>query len=928
MVVCRHVRATQTSGAAAGGLLRRVPNPPLCFVGRTDEARRLATLLSHAPVALVCGEGGVGKSALVQRVVHDQRERAPSLVRVRPNDDFGLLAAELVLAVGRPAEGSPEALAASALSAVEDDARLMVVEDLHLLPPADAARWLALLTGYARRSRWVLTSRVRPSLPEVQEHVVQLGPLPRAAAQALARACRPEADEETLAAIVDAAGGSPLWIRQLAADPSASDLREGLRAEVSRALAMLSVLHEAVPGAPDDPAARLWSSALESLRARGLIGEGGADGRVHDAIAERVLGRLSPAELTRARQDAARALQTTTDAREQLERLRLQLEAGDVEAALSTLSAHRAWIAQGHGPRLWSLLAGALDPRLETTRMQVALAVGTHTSLGWLTSQPRPTRPAALEAWVEGLIRSGRARRAVEELQASPADDVALALLLGRALSDAGYPERAVRHLRALRPEGDGPRARRDLALARAHHHAGHEREAVELARRLRAAFSALPESLVAECQEVLSMIGLEPDEGRRPRSTEGLIYRGIRLATSGRLARSSELFTRVLGGFDLPAGSGVLASVASEILSVARGRYEGLEGRARHRVHEAERLGNATLYHAAYILERVASLGRAWAFDEIPWAPSIPPPTGAPARYLALARVCHRARRGEPIDEASVPRIEASDGPLLACLTQLAEAHVRLLGGDAERACFLAAQAAQATTRSGLGLFQGEAVLTRVYAELALGRRVEVRRGAAELTRVAESLGSKRYRVLAELVRLAVETEPDVPALFRIAGQADASPTAARVASALLGEAPTPDRLDHLLTSALAASWTTRVEPLRPGQAAAWVFDAEARRVHLPRGTLEMSPQACRLLDGMFALGGRASLADLAEVAWALDAFHPLRDSKRIHVAIRRLRRQLEDDASSPTRVLTDPDGYALGAPVGRLVPAAAQRT
>lgn len=79
-------------------------------------------------------------------------------------------------------------------------------------------------------------------------------------------------------------------------------------------------------------------------------------------------------------------------------------------------------------------------------------------------------------------------------------------------------------------------------------------------------------------------------------------------------------------------------------------------------------------------------------------------------------------------------------------------------------------------------------------------------------------------------------------------------------------------------------------------------------------------SPLSARLLAGILSRGGEASLPQLASIGWGLDDFHPLRDSKRIHVAIRRLRTRLEADASDPTRLVTTTDGYRVGpdAPAG----------
>ena len=76
----------------------------------------------------------------------------------------------------------------------------------------------------------------------------------------------------------------------------------------------------------------------------------------------------------------------------------------------------------------------------------------------------------------------------------------------------------------------------------------------------------------------------------------------------------------------------------------------------------------------------------------------------------------------------------------------------------------------------------------------------------------------------------------------------------------------------------------------------------------------MSLSPLALRLLNCLFEAGPEgASLGQMAERIWGIDDFHQLRDSKRVHVAVRRVRTLLEDDPSVPTRLRTVDEGYAL---------------
>jgi DNA-binding winged helix-turn-helix (wHTH) protein len=49
-----------------------------------------------------------------------------------------------------------------------------------------------------------------------------------------------------------------------------------------------------------------------------------------------------------------------------------------------------------------------------------------------------------------------------------------------------------------------------------------------------------------------------------------------------------------------------------------------------------------------------------------------------------------------------------------------------------------------------------------------------------------------------------------------------------------------------------------------------------------------------------------------LVRAVWKKD-YHPLRDDNRLHVAIARLRALLSDDPRSPSKLVTEEDGYRL---------------
>ena len=77
----------------------------------------------------------------------------------------------------------------------------------------------------------------------------------------------------------------------------------------------------------------------------------------------------------------------------------------------------------------------------------------------------------------------------------------------------------------------------------------------------------------------------------------------------------------------------------------------------------------------------------------------------------------------------------------------------------------------------------------------------------------------------------------------------------------------------------------------------------------------LGAAPRALRLLSALARAGGALDKETLARRVWQLREYHPLRDDKRIQVAVRKLRLRIEDEPSRPRRLVTTADGYALGA-------------
>ncbi|MFT5358200.1 MAG: hypothetical protein ACI9KE_005437 [Polyangiales bacterium] len=889
------------------------------FVGRERERAQLKRLITHAHFAMVCGPGGIGKTALVQ-VALAELGTAARFHRCRKGDTLEELGRGLLQALGEksvPALGDEE-FAAYVLECAEKAGLTVVVDDLHNVSERSAERLCELVARFASASTWVFTSR--RLMTAIQTQTIQLKPLSESEAKELAQRCGlREAPAHT--------GGVPFWIKQLAAaqdagaSTDATAFLDGLSPESLRQLAMLSLMR--------DPVIERGSE----LENHGLaVSDGSA--RLHDAASDAMRASMSPDEEQTAAQDAVLALAHSRSPSAQLDALRISLEHQDTAHAKQLLRAYRGWVHAGLGTRLWSLFAEEHAPALAVDKIRIAVDVGSRSSLDWLAEQPAPVECAARLDWAEGLLRSGRTRRALDVLREEASGDSTprTKLLFGEALCEAGKAAESVQVLRSIDAADEEQALRRDSKLAKALFHADQGDEAKKLLhslerRAVNFGCDTLRAELSAERSALRLQLGLKDD--RRVEATPSLgslgrVFQGVRLAASGRYRHSAQIIA-ALRSIDVPASTSVLAGVVQGILRVTRGRYKGLSQTAREMVREAERLGNATLYHWSFMLERAVNLGSAAEHPELEWAPNIPTPTGIPQRYLQSLRVSHRARRGETIAVDELPKAGPGDGPLVTCICDLTEATVCLLAGDADRAQLLAAAVTQRTTRSGYFFFEGEALLIQCYAELQLGRWSGLSHALDSLEALSVSMRSKRYGSIARLLRLAFSDRPDCSGLLTLVREGDASPTAARVARTLMGAQASEDALDELLVTGLRARWRHDIEAMNGTSVqAAWSFDAEAKMIALPGRLVPISPLALRLLNCLFDEPQGVSVSRVAEVVWGIDDYHQLRDSKRVHVAVRRLRTILEEEPSSPTRLLTVDNGYALStldAPA-RLVP------
>lgn len=295
------------------------PRPPAVFVGRDRELAQLDRGLDRVPVAVVCGLAGVGKSSLAYAAA--AKWQGPAVYARATGAGLSALLDELRRALGATTELRTDDERAGALARALDGAgAVAIVDDLHVLPPADQAWLLGELGAHLERGRLIGTSRERPASAQGYDRVeIHLGGLPARAARELWTAL-----DELRGATAgfqrafDATGGNPFLLRRRhAGDPSGPDPLAAAVAQLApdRARLLGAIALARVPLPADALAAVAGAdprAALTDLR-RALLVDLDGDGRplVHELVRDAALATLAPA--TRAELAAALAAALADD---------------------------------------------------------------------------------------------------------------------------------------------------------------------------------------------------------------------------------------------------------------------------------------------------------------------------------------------------------------------------------------------------------------------------------------------------------------------------------------------------------------------------------------------------------------------------------------------------------------------------------------
>ncbi|HTJ41113.1 MAG TPA: winged helix-turn-helix domain-containing protein [Kofleriaceae bacterium] len=380
--------------------LGRISPPP--FFGRQAELSQLRDQLSVAPVTVVHGAVGSGKTRLVRQLAASL-DVPVAFVRAFPGDRGAALKSR--------AERAMRCLPGGLAQALQSEVRVLVIDDAHHLSEDEAAAELpGLVPGPTALGRLVLITRdALPLGRTLAPGEVAIGGLDDVAAREL-WAHLEEAYGPTPHGAIDAAiaktRGMPLAMRrEYARAAFACDAwkLDELTPPLRKALAALAVLR--IPAAPAAVAAMSPSaeSGLIELAARQLI-DPLEDGRfaVHDVVHDEVIPQIAIDERVELERRAAQLVAGTgrgkgskrpaweagddgaLGALDPIDRLREvvlhHLAAGDVALAIQHLATEREVAARrgaaGEIEALIIAIGPGADPSLRSIQVELAARAG------------------------------------------------------------------------------------------------------------------------------------------------------------------------------------------------------------------------------------------------------------------------------------------------------------------------------------------------------------------------------------------------------------------------------------------------------------------------------------------------------------------------------------------------------------------------
>ncbi|MFO0561636.1 MAG: helix-turn-helix domain-containing protein [Polyangiales bacterium] len=448
----------------------------------------------------------------------------------------------------------------------------------------------------------------------------------------------------------------------------------------------------------------------------------------------------------------------------------------------------------------------------------------------------------------------------------------------------------------------------------------GRHREATEIAREIALTNATDDQSALSHAANTLAYLGLL-------REALPLVER---LQHSQDVRTRARVFTLLVDGGEIGRADAILAARApSEVddprwtlcirqLALPRALFEGEIQHAEAALRVAIATCPPAEVQALAVDAVTLSTVRGRRAAVLGLRDDVPEVVGYQAETLAYERARNAARHGVLIDTEGLPSV-AHDGPAwLRVRAALLEAEQALVSGKLDRARVFAEQATAIARSGGAPTLLAESL--NVLAEVKIVAREDPCECTIALAQIGRDAPSARCTLDAEAIERLTAASPDWFALHRVALAHDRSPVYARRAQALLGGRPLLDRVDLAVLEALRArpAFARMAIVVSPAElyGAGWWFDEAAMALGFSSGrTLELGRRRLQAeLVHVIAERGAASKEELVRRVWGRHDYHPLRDDKRLQVAIRALRIDIEDDPTTPRRIVTTESGYAIG--------------
>ena len=937
-------------------LRHRLPNPPAHFVGRSNEIQWLDHALKEAPVSIVWGGDGLGKSALVSHVICSRHEAMLSRVLFisaartdEPRADLLRRLLHVTLEAlgyeapkGRRATTPLEQI--SDLIDLADSASLWIVlDDLSLTDSEAVEPLLDSLSRYARRSRWIITSRCASRLTSASLAQLQLGLMSHAELSQLASMMLPDTPPLVASRLSSLAGGSPWRLRQAArfGEDALSEDPCSLTATERDALKTLSAL--SFPASITVlRALGITEAAQEGLVSRSLVVRSLEGFKLHD-IARKTLPLDADADaLARQR---LRVLDVLVEQREPnacLNVLRLALSNGRPEVARSLLDREgEALIRAGFAPEIWAALAVVTHPTLESWRLRAAWVFGSDEAIQ--TAQQLEPSPDDLDARLAHLhlvylqerfaelepLATTLAEHADQAKAAYIAADARLLAAITRwarnnldgaqVMLDAitttdpeqTWMKKTLQALLLLRRDDlDGAKKISDQLRDDLKNQSGQKR--VKLAFNISLidynsqAFDRATRLFMSEFDN--DALAFTLFSGRR-----ALVMGAVLSFKNANLAYAAKVLQRFMTTDDRRSPLSRRAHLVQLALDQAFGRLDHATLALTVERCVATEQWEDALFGAALMEREAVCRGPR---DAPPTIDLRACPARSPAWYILALSVARRtARHGGAAPSPDVPEamLEMRELRVYELLTRATRALL-----DREPAAALLKVAAQTSNQHGLKLLEVEVLQLRcldacLHDPDGLSASIDALRAVTAPLDVAP--------IQAQLDWWSAIARRDLSALFYLT-QREHSGGVRRWACAILSndladEAPhTLDLLEAHMIKQLRARWGLKARTLGVSPCA-HLLDLDARALSRAGGDrVELSTHRTpwRLLTTLITHGGEADKEQLVDAIWSPDEYHPLKHDNRLRLTARNLRRLIEAQPTSPRVILTSDEGYKIG--------------